>query len=96
MIDMLVQRAEDYRDTTVEVVSEAVPQGDGEPGRRGDTTNEEAAAQTRLTSSGCAANVSELPRDRNDLFWTDRRPLRDPRRSPPTGRADTKKSLKMR
>lgn len=32
MIDLFVQRAEDCRDTTVEVMSEAVPQGDGKHG----------------------------------------------------------------
>lgn len=41
VIDMFVQKAEDCRHTTVEVMSEAVPQGDGRLGQCGDTTNEE-------------------------------------------------------
>lgn len=95
MIDMFVQRSEDYRDTTVEVVSEAVPRGDGGPDQRGDTTNEETVTETRLMSSGCAANVAELRSDRNDLFWTNRCPLKDHDRIPLTRRTNTKKCLKM-
>ena len=51
MIDMFVQRAEDCRDTTVEVMSEAVPQGDGKLDRRVDTTNEEMVTETCLMSA---------------------------------------------
>lgn len=42
VIDMFVQKAEDCRDTTVEVMSEAVPQGDGRLGRCGDTIRDMA------------------------------------------------------
>ncbi|KAI4821930.1 hypothetical protein KUCAC02_007503, partial [Chaenocephalus aceratus] len=41
VIDMFVQKAEDCRDTTVEGMSEAVPQGDGRLGQCGGTTKEE-------------------------------------------------------
>lgn len=58
VIDMFVQRAEECRDTTVEVESEAVPQGDGELHQCGVATNEEMAAETWLMSSGWAGNVT--------------------------------------
>lgn len=57
MIDMFVQKAEDCRDTTVEAMSEAVPQGDGSLGQRGDTTNEEMETEIWLMSKGGALGV---------------------------------------
>lgn len=68
VIDMFVQKAEDCRDTTVEVMSEAVPQGDGRLGQCGDTTNEEMVTEKWLMSRGCAGSAGVLLSDRKYLL----------------------------
>ncbi len=68
VIDMFVQTAEDCRDTTVEVMSEAVPQGDGRPGQCGDTTDERTATEIWLMSRGCAGTVGVPLSDRKYLL----------------------------
>lgn len=70
VIDMFVQRAEDCRDTTVEVMSEAVSQGDGRLSQCGDTTNEETVTETWLMSRVCAGSVGVSQSDRKYLLWT--------------------------
>lgn len=75
VIDMFVQRAEDCRDTTVGIMSEAVPPGDGTLGQCGHTTNEEMVTETWLMSRGCAGSVGVLLSDKKYLLWTNRRPF---------------------
>lgn len=57
VIDMFVQKAEDCRDTTVEVMSEAVPQGDGRLGRCGDTIRDMADEWGR--GGGCFGSAAK-------------------------------------
>lgn len=66
VIDMFVQKAEDCRDTTVEIMSEAVPQGDGRLGQCGDTTRYMADEWGR----GCPGSVGVLLSDRKYLLRT--------------------------
>lgn len=68
VIDMFVQRAEDCRDTTVEIMSEAVPQGDSRLAQCGHTTNEEMVTETWLMSRGCAGSVGVLLSDKKYLL----------------------------
>lgn len=58
VIDMFVQKAEDCRDTTVEVMSEAVPQGDGRLGRCGDTIRDMADEWGR-GGGGCFGSAAK-------------------------------------
>lgn len=68
VIDMFVQRAEDCRDTTVEIMTEAVPQGDGRLDWCGHTTNEEMVTETWLMSRGCTGSVGVLLSDKKYLL----------------------------